>query len=605
MSEIIIGIDLGTTNSLASWVSEVGAEIIENETLTTQTPSMVTLLKEGVLVGEEARKKRMEFSDTTFYSIKRFMGRGARDIEEDLSKLPFKVSVGERDNLLLVGDGIRFSPEQFSAEILRRIKNQAEEILNEKIEKAVITVPAYFDDGQRQATRDAANIAGLEAVRIINEPTAAAIAYGLDEKKKGKIAVFDFGGGTFDVSILELKDKIFKVLSTHGNTHLGGDDIDHRIMEALQTKILPLDQAIDNSLLSQTRQYLKHIAEEIKIELTSTLEVTKQISLPWLDIEESFTFTREKFNTIIAPIVDETLDHVRLAIKDAGLSKDAIEEIVMVGGSTRIPLVREKVRDFFNLAPHVRINPDQVVAIGAGIQGHLLAGGRKDFLLMDVIPLSLGIETLGGTFSKLIIKNASIPAKAMEIFSTSVDNQTGVVIAVYQGEREFVQDCRFLGKFILKGIPPMPAGLPQVEVAFFVDASGILTVTAKERRSGVETQIEIVPSHGLKRSEVTQMIADSFNYAVEDFNQRNFVEFKNTAQRVLDGIDKVWPNAEKMLTTEQIDSIRAHIPVLQLAMEGGDPIKLKNAIDQMGNLTRDFADSIMGAAIQNALVKEE
>lgn len=597
MSDTIIGIDLGTTNSMAAVVTEKGVEIIENEEISSYTPSMVTIKASGILVGTESKDQRLDFPDKTFYSFKRFMGRGSKDIREDLSQLPFPVSIGERDNILLGPEGMQFSPEQVSAEILRHIKTQSEKILDQKIDKAVITVPAYFDDAQRQATRDAAAIAGLEAVRILNEPTAAAIAYGLDEKKKGKVAVYDFGGGTFDISILDLKGKIFKVLSTNGNTHLGGDDLDYKVIDAIKAK-LSLDGV---TLNSDDIQYLKKIAEEIKVALTGSLEIEEEIKLPQTGETLRFLFNREDLNKAIEPNVSETIDHVKHALSDAGLTAQDIDEVVMVGGSTRIPLVRSMIADFFGKAPHVNINPDEVVAIGAGTQAHLLAGGRRDFLLMDVIPLSLGIETIGGTFSKLVMKNGSIPAQATETFSTSVDNQTGVDINVFQGEREFVADCRLLGKFKLKGIPPMPAGLPRVEVTFLVDANGILTVTAKELRSNVEASIEIIPAHGLKRTEVTRMVRESMEFALEDFKNRNLAEFRVTAQSVITGLEKVWDKADAFLNKEQQDEILKHKEVLKLIAEGDDPDLLKAAIDHMGNLTREFADAVMGDAARGEL----
>lgn len=599
MSEVIIGIDLGTTNSLASHVTPRGAEVIEG----TETPSVITLLESGTLVGEEARANRLRYPENTYYSFKRFMGRGAKDIEEDLDSLPFPVSTGDRDNILLGTEEKQMSPEQMSAKILRHIKKEAEKKLEQKIEKAVITVPAYFDDAQRQATRDAAQIAGLEVARIINEPTAAAIAYGLEEKKKGKIAVYDFGGGTFDVSILELKGKLFKVLSTHGDTHLGGDDLDQLVINQLVADLETVNGS-SFELTSSIQQYLKKVAEEIKIELSNTLEVTQNITIAELNLETEITITKERFEEIIQPKVQETIDHVTKALSDADLTAKDIEEVVMVGGSSRVPLVRDMVRDYFNLAPHIRINPDQVVAIGAGIQGHLLAGGSRDYLLMDVIPLSLGLETMGGTFSKLIMKNASIPAKATEIFSTSVDNQTGIELNIYQGEREFVRDCRKLGRFLLKGIPAMPAGLPRVEVTFFVDTNGLLTVSAKELRSKVEASIEIIPTHGLKRDEITRMVRESMEYAMDDFNERNAVEFQRKIGTILEGLDKIWDKADKYLTEERKKQILAQREVLEDIQDENNAALLKLEIDKMGDLTRDLADSIMGEAAKDVLLND-
>ncbi|PCI30305.1 MAG: molecular chaperone HscA [SAR324 cluster bacterium] len=603
MSELIIGIDLGTTNSLAAQVTSSGPEVIENDSETTQIPSVVTLLSSGDLVGAAARKNRLQYPESTFYSFKRFMGRGAKDVAEDLSSLPFPVSIGERDNILLGEADRRISPEEMSAKILLEIKRKAEAVLGQEVKKAVITVPAYFDDAQRQATRDAAQLAGLEVMRIINEPTAAAIAYGLNEKKTGKIAVYDFGGGTFDVSILDLKGKLFKVLSTHGDTHLGGDDLDQLIVQKLVALLKPQAPGLDWTSPA-IKQTLKKFSEEFKIQLSNSLEVTLEFSFPQADLKTNLTLSREELDQAIQPKVQETLDHVTQALAEANLTAQDINEVVLVGGSSRIPLVRKMVGDYFSLQPHIRLNPDQVVSLGAAIQGHLLAGGSRDYLLMDVVPLSLGLETVGGTFSKLIMKNSSIPAKATEIFSTSADNQTGIELNIYQGEREFVRDCRRLGKFILKGIPAMPAGLPRVEVSFFVDTNGLLTVSAKELRSKVESQIDIIPSHGLKRSEISQMIRDSMEYAMDDFTERNLVEFREKTTAILEGIDKIWDKAHRFISQEQMDKIQAHRKVLEEIQQGPDPLKLKAAIDHMGDLTRDLADSIMGDAAKETLLND-
>ena len=597
MEDLILGIDLGTTNSMASWVGKDGAEVLKNKSESTIIPSMVTILEDQILVGSESQAKRLEYPNVSFYSIKRFMGRGGSDIREELSDLPFKVQIDEKDRILLEGENRYLSPEQASAEILKEIKKKSELILGQVISKAVITVPAYFDDGQRQATRDAALIAGLEPVRIINEPTAAAIAYGLDEKKQGKIVVFDFGGGTFDVSVLELKGKLFKVLSTHGNSHLGGDDIDQLISDQL-VHLLGIKNK--NELTPDALQGLKLEAEAVKLELSSSLEVDKKIQIPGYP-EQKVSFTREEFDELIKPILDQAIEHVELALQDAKLSKEDIDDIVMVGGTTKIPQVRERVREFFDQQPHVKINPDTVVAIGAGIQGHLLAGKRRDFLLMDIIPLSLGLETIGGTFEKLIMKNASIPAKATESFSTSVDNQTGVEITIYQGEREFVKHCRKLGKFILKGIPPMAAGLPRVEVTFLVDANGVLKVSAKELRSNQAAEIEVIPSYGLSQNEVRQAIHDSIEHAEEDFNSRNLQEFTTKGQIIIKSLEKVWDQLDQYLSQDQIDHITQLKKELEEAMKQDDLMVLKQLIDQMGDATRDLADDMIGNAILNTL----
>jgi len=597
MKELILGIDLGTTNSMAAWVSDHGAEVVENQENTTQTPSVVSLISpEQRLVGKSALAARTQHPQQTFFSFKRFMGRGIADINEDLSKLPFTVKSGDRDNLLLVAGDETYSPEEMSSFVLKEIKAQAEVVLGQPVKKVVITVPAHFDDPQRQATRDAAQLAGLEAVRIINEPTAAAIAYGLEDKAQGLVLVYDFGGGTFDVSILELKDKLFKVVATHGDTLLGGDDMDYMVVQSLARTL-----GLVGSLDPQTKQGLKKVAEQIKMGLTASLETTVTVELPAVGVNQEVRFKRSEFDQAIRPLVQRSLEHVQQALREADLSVQDIKEVVLVGGSTRVPLVRQMVSEKFDRPLHLNINPDQVVALGAATQGHLLSGGRRDFLLMDVVPLSLGLETLGGTFSKLVIKNASIPARAKEVFSTSADNQTGIDLNIYQGEREFVKDCRLLGKFKLSGIPAMPAGLPQVEVSFFVDQNGLLNVSAKELRSEVSAEIELVPAHGLKRSEVSQMIRDSYEQAEEDFGQRNLVEFRAKAEAIEAGLVKVWADAPKYLSTEEIETIQKHRLVLAEISQGQDPMALKAAIDTMGDLTREFADSIMGDAAKGVL----
>ncbi|OGG96945.1 MAG: hypothetical protein A2527_02490 [Candidatus Lambdaproteobacteria bacterium RIFOXYD2_FULL_50_16] len=598
MSELILGIDLGTTNSMAAWVGPQGPEVVESEQITSHVPSVVSFGQRGRLVGQAALAARLEQPKHTFYSFKRFMGRGPKDISEDLSRLPFEVRSGDRDNLLLWAEDRGYSPEEMSSLILVEIKTRAEAILGQPVKKAVITVPAYFDDGQRQATRDAAELAGLEAVRILNEPTAAAIAYGLGEKQKGKVVVYDFGGGTFDVSVLELKEKIFKVLSTQGDTRLGGDDLDQLVAEQIAKEFL---RGLE--LDPHSRQYLKKVAEEIKINLTSQTHTKTHIHLPAIGVDQELVYTREQFDQAIAPLVTRTLGHIAQALDQANLTPEEIDDVVLVGGSTRIPLVRHQVEQYFNKPPHIRLNPDQVVSLGAAIQGHLLAGGRRDFLLMDIIPLSLGIETLGGTFSKLVLKNASIPAKATEVFSTSIDNQTGIDLNLFQGEREFVKDCRNLGRFKLAGIPPMPAGLPKVEVTFFVDNNGLLTVTAEELRSHVKAQIDIVPTHGLKRAEVSRMIKESYEKALDDFSMRNLVEFRAKAEAIEAGLVKVWEQAPKYLSPAEIKAIEEHRQALLKIAQGDDPLALKAAIDQMGHLTREFADAIMGDAAKSALIK--
>ena len=487
--------------------------------------------------------------------------------------------------------------------ILSRIKQKAEKHLEKPLEKAVITVPAYFDDAQRQATRDAGRIAGLDVVRIINEPTAAAIAYGLDEKKQGYVAVYDLGGGTFDISILELKGKIFKVVATHGDTRLGGDDIDRILVNHFQKSLL--EQYPDLDLEDPScRQVLRKTAEEVKIALSSSIETEYILELPDKGISHKAILTAEELNLLLEPLLKRTLESCSKALSDAGLKKSDIEEVVLVGGSTLVPAVRKGVEAFFGRPPHVAIDPYKVVAIGAAIQGHLLAGGRRDFLLLDVVPLALGIETLGGTFSKVITANTSLPAEESEVFTTHVDQQTSIEINIYQGERELVQDCRSLGQFKLRGIPPMKAGFPLVEVSFKVDSNGLLTVSAFEKRSGTEAQIEVIPSHGLTQMEIDAIMEASFEHAVDDFNRRQLIEFQQSAERVFKGIELNWKVAEEVLNENQRLSIRKQMDVVKQPMTTDDAQILKAELDNLGDLTRPLADSAMGRAVLEELQQQ-
>ncbi|MCH8883611.1 MAG: Fe-S protein assembly chaperone HscA [SAR324 cluster bacterium] len=601
-ASLIVGIDLGTTNSLAAAVFEHGPEAIHKPGQGPIVPS-VLLRKEGRwVVGEAARAQRTEAPERTVFSVKRLMGRDIQDLAEDLPRLPYIVEAAQRGLVKVrVGDET-FTPQELSAEILKAVKREAEEALGMPIERAVVTVPAYFDDAQRQATRDAGRIAGLEVVRIVNEPTAAAIAYGLDEQQRGTVAVYDLGGGTFDISILELSGSVFKVLSTHGDTHLGGDDFDHEVAQEIKRRILA-DRPDAELERPGPSMLLRKIGEQIKIDLSGADETPFSVELPGQNLQFSDVFAAETLNRLIEPYLDSTLESCRKALEAAGKTPEQIDDVVLVGGSSRIPLVRRKVEGFFGRRPNVSIDPDEVVAIGAGVQGHLLAGGRRDYVLLDVIPLSLGIETLGGTFSKLITANTTIPARATELFTTYVDNQTGVDLNIYQGEREFVRDCRNLGRFKLKGVPPMPAGLPKVEVAFLVDANGILTVSAVEQRSGQEAQIEVIPSHGLTNAEIERIMDEAIEHAVDDLNQRQMVEFRNMAQAVFQGIEKAWPEAEEMLPKAQRVRIRAQMEMVKRAADGENPIPLKFEMDKLGELTRPLADTIMGRAALTELRK--
>ncbi|MCZ6842764.1 MAG: Fe-S protein assembly chaperone HscA [SAR324 cluster bacterium] len=598
--ETIIGIDLGTTNSLAATVFEHGPEALRPPGGEAIVPSVLTRREGRWIVGREAREQRTTHPQETVFSVKRLMGRDAQELQAALARLPYRVEAAQRGLVKVHVGEEAFTPQELSAEILREVKRNAEAALGKAVHKAVITVPAYFDDAQRQATRAAGRIAGLEVVRIINEPTAAAIAYGLDERKKGLVAVYDLGGGTFDISILELTGTVFKVLATHGDTELGGDDFDEVIAEEMRRRVREKhpEMVLDDPL---SRQLLRKIAELLKIDLSRALDTEYTLELPGKGLDFKDGFNVETLNGLIAPFVDSTLESCRLALAAAGKSTADIDEVVLVGGSTRVPLVRRIVEEFFGKPPNVSINPDEVVAVGAGIQGHLLAGGRRDYVLLDVIPLALGIETLGGTFSKLITANTTVPTQANELFTTYVDNQTGVDFNIFQGEREFVKDCRSLGRFRLKGIPPMPAGLPKVEVTFLVDANGILTVSAIEQRSGMEAQIEVIPSHGLTNDEIDRIMEDSFEHALDDLNQRQLVDFRNMAEAVFRGIDKAWEQARSILSEGELAQIRVQMEQVKKATGGEDPVALKAEMDKLGELTRPLADAIMSQAALSEL----
>ena len=602
MTDPIIGIDLGTTNSLAAMVFEEGPEVIGRTGEDPIVPSVLSKTEEGWIVGKEALPYRTSAPEYTVYSVKRLMGRDIAELEEESQDLPYQVVEAQRKLVKVRLGEQEFTPQELSAEILKKVKQEAEDSLGFSIKKAVITVPAYFDDAQRQATRDAGKIAGLEVMRIINEPTAAAIAYGLDEKKEGYIAVYDLGGGTFDVSILKLSGKIFKVVATCGNTHLGGDDFDRALSHVLKERV---HQKFPNSSLNDpiSQQIFKKTAETLKIQLSTSLEAEYLLEIPEKSIAFQGTFTIEQFESLIKNALDETLTSCQKALDDSNLKVEAIEEVVLVGGSTRIPAVRKCVERFFKRTPHVAIDPYKVVAIGAGIQGHLLAGGRRDFVLLDVIPLSLGIETLGGTFSKIVTQNTTIPTEATELFTTHVDHQTGIEINLYQGERELVKDCRSLGQFKLRGIPPMQAGLPLVAVTLHVDASGILTVSALEKRSGQKAAIEVIPFHGLTQYEIEQIMEDSFEHALEDFNERQLIEFRNTVQGVFQGIEKAWRTAEKVLSESQRVAIRRQMKVVEEFSNANDAQALKEQMDILGDLTRPLADAAIGDAVLSELQK--
>ena len=594
--ERIIGIDLGTTNSLGATVFDEGPEVIEAKGEGSIIPSVLSWTESGWLVGEQARESSISNPENTIFSIKRLMGRSLKDLGNFVNELPYQIVEAQRQLIKVRIGEKEYTPQELSAEILKKVKRNAETVLGEPINKAVITVPAYFDDAQRQATRDAARFAGLEVARIINEPTAAAIAYGLDEKKEGYIAVYDLGGGTFDISILKLSGKIFKVIATHGNSQLGGDDFDKAVADEIKKEIRKIhpEVKLDDP---ESKLLLKKTAESIKKELSFSTETSYSMELPHTELTFDGVFKIEEFENLIDPMIEQTLDSCNHVLREGNLTVEKIDEVVLVGGSTIIPKVRKRIELFFQKPPHVAIDPYKVVAMGAGIQGHLLAGGRRDFLLLDVIPLALGIETLGGTFSKIITGNTTIPAEESETFTTNVDNQTSIDVNIYQGERELIKHCRALGQFKLRGIPPMKSGYPLVQVQFRVDANGILTVSADETRSGKKAEIEVIPFHGLTQFEIENIIEDSYEHAVDDFNQRQLIEFCQTAERIFRGIEQTWAVAEKTLSKNERAEIRKQMESVRHSMQGQDAQALKAQLDVLGDLTRPLADNAMGSTI--------
>ena len=602
--ERIIGIDLGTTNSLAATVFDGGPEVIEASGESSITPSVLSWTDSGWLVGEIATESSISKPENTIFSIKRLMGQSLNDLGNSVNELPYQIVEAQRKLIKVKIGEKEYTPQELSAEILKKVKTNAESVLGEPVKKAVITVPAYFDDAQRQATRDAARFAGLEVARIINEPTAAAIAYGLDEKKEGNIAVYDLGGGTFDISILKLSGKIFKVIATHGNTQLGGDDFDKAVADDIKNNIQNIHPDVQFND-PESKLLLKKTAEYIKKELSFSIETPYSMGLPETGLTFDGRFKLEEFENLIDPMIEQTLESCNHVLREANLTVEQIDEVVLVGGSTVIPKVRRRIETFFRKPPHVAIDPYKVVAIGAGIQGHLLAGGRRDFLLLDVIPLALGIETLGGTFSKIITGNTTVPAEESETFTTNVDNQTSIDVNIFQGERELIKHCRALGQFKLRGIPPMKSGYPLVQVQFRVDANGILTVSASEKRSGKKAEIEVIPFHGLTQFEIESIIEDSYEHAVDDFNQRQLIEFRQTAERIFRGIEQTWEVAENTLSKKEQAEIQEQIESVRQSMQGQDAQALKAQLDILGDLTRNLADNAMGRIILTELKDNE
>jgi molecular chaperone DnaK (HSP70) len=637
----VVGIDLGTTNSLVAYVHDGTPLVIRDDSHDPLVPSVVSLGEDGTMfVGREAQRRLLTSPGRSVYSVKRFMGRGIEDVEGEASLLPFRVS-GEAGGVLRIGIGDReFTPPEISAFVLRELKRRAEEFFRRQgefdfeVDRAVITVPAYFNDAQRTATRDAGRLAGLEVLRIINEPTAASLAYGLDKRNRGTIAVYDLGGGTFDISILKVEDGVFQVLATNGDTHLGGDDIDLLLVSAVLREIAasrdaPSEhpgaragtssfaenppagpsvgsgrphvssgtiQAIRKAVIAAKWDLSERDATEIRVEATDDLPHGYRRRI-----------TRAEFDGIIQPLVDRTLGPVRQALADAGLQPRDIDDAVLVGGSTRIPLVRRAVQELFGRPPHVELNPDEVVALGAAVQADILMTGNRDMLLLDVTPLSLGIETMGGVVSKIILRNSTIPASGREMFTTGVDNQTAVDVHVLQGERELAADCRSLARFKLRGIPPLPAGLPRIDVRFQIDANGILSVSARELRTEVEQTIEVKPSYGLTEDEVERMLIESFEHAEADFEARLLIDARNEAESVVHATEKSLRRSDfdeiaaEELKPGERTGIETALADLKRAMKSEDRAAIQERTHALNHATQHLAEVVMNRTVRAAL----